>query len=290
MPKLNKPVFIIGTGRCGSTIFHRMMAHHPHLAWLSRYTATAPAKLNRSRRAMMALDSPMPGRLTRKLVYPVEAYSFWERVSPGFSEPCRDLRAADVTPPVRARLQKTLPRLLTRRRQRLLIKITGWPRVGFLKEVFPDAKFIHVYRDGRAVVNSLLAVPWWSGWRGPSNWRWGKLSAGQREKWRRHRRSFVALAAIEWEILMTAHAQAQKAVPAEDYMEIRYEALCAAPQDALRQAADFCELPWTDDFQAATARFSLKNTNYKWQKDLTAAQQQILNDCLADSLHQYEYV
>jgi len=31
--RLNKPIFIIGTGRCGSTIFHRMMAEHPHVAW-----------------------------------------------------------------------------------------------------------------------------------------------------------------------------------------------------------------------------------------------------------------
>lgn len=289
MTTLNTPIFIIGTGRCGSTIFHRMMAKHRRVAWLTRYTATAPAQLRRSRRAMAALDSPLPGRLVRKLVYPVEAYSFWDRYCSGFSAPCRDLLADDVTPPVKARLQKVLPQLLTANRQRLLVKITGWPRVGFLKEIFPNAKFIHVIRDGRAVVNSLLAVPWWSGWRGPSNWRWGDLTPAQRETWERHGRSFAALAAIEWEILMTAHAQARQAIPAADYMEIRYEDLCAAPQEITRRAVEFCDLPWTNGFETALGGFSLKNTNYKWQSDLTPAQQDILNACLADSLRRYGY-
>ena len=40
------------------------------------------------------------------------------------------------------------------RRPRLLCKITGWPRIGFLHAVFPKREFINVIRDGRAVASS----------------------------------------------------------------------------------------------------------------------------------------
>src|SRR3712207_7426845 len=48
-----------------------------------------------------------------------------------------------------------------------------------LSEIFKDAKFIHLMRDGRAVANSLLHVYFWSGWKGPGNWGWGQLSPAQ---------------------------------------------------------------------------------------------------------------
>ena len=31
----------------------------------------------------------------------------------------------------------------------------------FLRQIFPDARFIHVVRDGRAIVHSLLNVAFW---------------------------------------------------------------------------------------------------------------------------------
>ena len=32
---IKKPIFIIGTGRCGSTLLYRILALHPELAFLS---------------------------------------------------------------------------------------------------------------------------------------------------------------------------------------------------------------------------------------------------------------
>jgi len=239
---------------------------------------------------MLALDLPLPPHLLRKLIYPVEAYQFWEYYVPGFSEPCRDLLREDVTPNRKKTLRRVMAHMLTRQRQRLLVKITGWPRIGFLKEVFPDAKFIHVYRDGRAVVNSLLAVTWWSGWRGPANWRWGELTSAQREKWERYGRSFVALAAIEWEILMAAQEAAKENISSSDLLEIRYEDLCQEPVATFQKAVEFCDLQWSPDFEAAVHRFSFKDTNYKWREHLTDAQQRILSESLGDTLKKYGYV
>lgn len=289
MPDLHKPIIIIGTGRCGSSIFHKILSHHPRVTWLSPYADKHPAKLARNRLAMRALHLPFVNGLIRKRVYPVEGYVFWDKYSPGFSEPWRDLVEGDLTPSTKVRLQKILPQLVIGRRDRLLLKVTGWPRIGFLKAVMPSARIIHVYRDGRAVVNSLMAVPWWSGWRGPENWRWGELTPAFRAKWERFDRSFVALAAIEWEILMQAHEDARQVVPSEDYLSLSYEDLCLSPLEQVRRAADFCGLEWTTEFQRDVNRMKMRNTNFKWRKELTEKQQVLLNDCLSDSLARYGY-
>lgn len=290
MQKVERPIFIVGTGRCGSTIFHQIFSHHPQVAWLSKYCEKYPSKPYYNRIAMQMLDSPLPSRYVRKLVYPLEAYEFWDRYcAGGFSKPYRDLLKEDVTPKTKKMVQKVMAAMLTRKRTRLLIKITGWPRIGFLKEIFPDAKFIHVYRDGRAVVNSFLGVDWWLGWRGPANWRWGELTAEQQAKWEKYDCSFVALAAICWEILMTAQERAKQRIPSDDLMEIRYEDLCQDPVKAFQMAAEFSGLEWSSRFEVTVNQFSLRNTNYKWQEHLSDAQQKILNECLSDALKKYGY-
>jgi hypothetical protein len=290
MQKVEKPIFIVGTGRCGSTIFHQIFSHHPQVAWLSRYCDRHPGKLHYNRMAMQLLNSPLPTRYVRKLVYPVEAYRFWDYYcAGGFSKPCRDLLREDVMPKTEKAVQKAMAAMLTGKRTRLLIKITGWPRMGFLKEIFPDAKFIHVYRDGRAVVNSWLGVNWWLGWRGPSNWQWGELTAEQQAKWEKYDCSFVALAAICWEILMAAQECAKQRTPSDDLLEVRYEDLCQDPIGIFQTVTEFCGLAWSPGFKTIVSQFSLRNTNDKWKKELSEAQQKILCECLADTLEKYGY-
>lgn len=290
IPGVEKPVFIVGTGRCGSSAFHRALASHPQTAWLSRVCESWPQNARANRWAMQTMDLPLPAQYRRKLIYPVEAYQFWDHHSPGFSSPNRDLHTGDVTPSSRQAVRQAVAQMLTARRRRLIVKITGWPRIGFLKEIFPDAKFIHVYRDGRAVANSYLAVSWWSGWRGPDSWQWGGLSPEQREKWERFDWSYVALAAIQWEILMTAQRMAKEKISSDDLLEIRYEDMCQDPKGTFKMAAEFSDLTWSPHYEAAINRSPFENTNYKWRKHLTTAQQKILNECLCDMLREYDYV
>lgn len=66
-----------------------------------------------------------------------------------------------------------------------LHKFTGWPRAGFAHAIFPEARFRHVIRDGRAVANSLIQMSWWSGFGGPENWKWGQLSDEDLSAWKR---------------------------------------------------------------------------------------------------------
>lgn len=287
--ELERPIIIIGTGRCGSTLLQGVLALHPNLAWLSQLTERYPGVPRLNRLAMIALDTPLLSRLAARALEPIEPYAFWDAYCPGFSRPIRDLVASDVLPDRKNKLRAAVAAMLTGRRNRVLLKITGWPRVGYLKELFPDAKFVHVYRDGRAVASSLLRVPWWDGWRGPGSWRWGGLSPAQETAWERHGRSFVALAALEWEILMDAQNQARAMLPTEDLMDVRYEDLCARPTEVIRRVTEFAGLPWAPEFAAAVARVTFRNSNNKWGEQLTSGQQRVMTECLGEALTRYGY-
>jgi len=285
---MEPPLFIISSGRAGSTIFHRILCEHPRVAWITALADRFPSRPAWQQAWMKAVDLPGIGPALAR-VYPGECYDFWEHLAPGFRRPCRDLRADDVSERTRRRIRAALAAIPTERRPRLSLKITGWPRLAYLAEVFPEAKFIHVVRDGRAVANSFLAVPWWLGWHGPQNWRWGELPPEHEEEWESHDRSFVALAGIQWKLYLEAYEVAAATVGPDRLHEVRYEDLCARPEETFVAALSFAGLPREARFEAAVKRFPLESADEKWRRDLTDAQRAILEAVLAPALGRWGY-
>jgi hypothetical protein len=99
--KVVKPIFIVGTGRCGSTAFHRTLAVHPQLMWLSGFAEEFPFRPKWNRWAVTAVGNRILRRIFRKRIKPGENYGFWYKHAYGFAEPGRDLVRADVTPRVK---------------------------------------------------------------------------------------------------------------------------------------------------------------------------------------------
>jgi omega-hydroxy-beta-dihydromenaquinone-9 sulfotransferase len=289
MMQITKPIFIVGTGRCGSTLFHRLLATHPQLMWLSGFSHRFPDKPSLNRRAVTAVGSPLLNGILGRKIRPAEAYGFWDAHAYGFSEPCRDLVRSDVSTKVKKQVRAALQALLTPERNRMLVKITGWPRIGFLNEIFEDAKFIHIKRDGRAVASSLLHVGFWRGWYGPQGWRAGLLSPEDQATWESYGRSFTALAGIEWRIQMRAMEAARRALDPKLFFEVKYEAFCEQPLETYRQVLEFAELPWSAQLEKAVKEASIRSTSNRWRDDLTPAQQGILDNLLREDLQRYGY-
>lgn len=285
----DRPIFIVGAGRSGSTVFHRLLSRHPDVAWQSPLCDLLPAQPAWNRALLGLSRWPVAGTFLTRRLRPGERYRFFEHCCRGFAQPCRDLVAADVTPLHRQAIPPALAALATSRRRRVLVKLTGWPRVGFLRELFPTAKFVHVYRDGRAVAASLLAVGFWRGWKGPPEWGFGELGPDARAEWEHHGKSFVALAGIQWKLLMAAMDDALRDIPATQVLQLRYEDLVRDPVAAFRTVARFCALEWTGPFERSIRKHRLRTANAKWRENLTPAQQWILEDVLAPALQRYGY-
>jgi len=277
---VGKPIFVVGAGRSGSTVFFEMLATHPRLAWLSRLADSYPDRHWLHNILMRLRGKPYIDSILGAHFGPSEAYPFWDLICPGFSNPYRDLLADDVMPGVAERVRGSISQVVTRTRNRFLAKITGWPRVRFLREIFPNACFIEVTRNPCAMVASLLAVPFWDGWRGPPNWRRGPMPADLNAIWQREGESFVALAAIEYVLVQRAMDECRATLPAGQMLTVSYSKLCADPVGVFREATNFCQLDWSARFEKAIKRVRLVDRDEHWRSKLTTAQQATLQRTL----------
>jgi hypothetical protein len=289
--KVEKPIFIVGTGRCGSTAFHRLLGVHPQTMWLSGFAEEFPHKPLWNRWAVTAMGSSTLRRIFGARIKPGENYGFWYAHAYGFAEPGRDLLGSDVTPRVRHQMHAAFEPMLTSRRSRLLIKLTGWSRIGFLNEVYPDARFVHIVRDGRAVASSLLHInSWqWRGWYGPYSWRYGPLPAEDQTAWEASGRSFVALAGLQWKLHTRAIETARQALDPTRFLEVKYEELCEHPLDTCRQVLAFAELRPSPAFERHVETARITDMSGRWRRDLAPAQQALLTGLLREDLQRYGY-
>ena len=295
MPSSAEFAFVLGTGRCGSTLVHEVIARHPDVGFVSNLEDRIPA-LPVPTRYNNDLYRRVPDRFTTKgrLRYaPSEAYRALDReVSPAISTPVRDLLAEDVTPWLERRFRAFFEsRAAAQRRPVFLHKFTGWPRSGFVRRIFPEARFVHVVRDGRAVANSFLQMPWWQGYRGPDQWNWGPLPEAYAQEWEESGRSFAVLAGLEWKMLMDAFEAARELVPPAQWLEVRYEDVVAEPRERMRQMLDHLGLDWTPEFERGFAgvRFDAGRRD-AYRRDLGIHDVAMLESTLAPALERHGYV
>jgi hypothetical protein len=288
--------FVLGTGRCGSTLVHEVIARHSDVGFVSNVEdriAIGPPALGRWN---AELYRRVPARFTQKgrvRFAPSEGYRIIGRqVSPLLVAPVRDLVAGDVTPWLDARLRRFFEaRARVQRRPLFLHKFTGWPRAGLLHRVFPEARFIHVVRDGRAVANSWLQMPWWKGFEGPERWNWGPLPPAEQEVWEDSDRSFAVLAGLQWKVLIDAFDAARAELPAERWLEVRYEDFVTAPRERMEEMLTFLGLPWNDAFEAGftSHAFSAGRTD-AFRRDLGIHDLAMLERAIADDLRPFGYL
>lgn len=287
-------VFVLGTGRCGSSLIHEVLARHPDVGFLSNLDDNLGA-LDLRGRWNSVMFRRLPPSFTRKgraRYAPSEGYRVLDRrVAPILSAPCRDLVAGDVTPWLATRTRNFFDdRAAAQRRRVFLHKFTGWPRAGYLQAVFPSARFIHVVRDGRAVANSWLQMPWWTGWQGPDRWSWGPLGPAYRQAWEGSGRSFVTLAGLNWRLLIDAFEAARAALPEDAWLEVRYEDVLADPRKQLSVMLEFAELPWSPAFEAGFDRYAFDpGRTEAFRRDLDPANLERLETVLAEPLRRYGY-
>jgi Sulfotransferase family len=223
---------------------------------------------------------------------PSEAYRALDReVSPVLSRPWRDLTAADITPWLSSRTRAFFDRRAAAQGLPVFLhKFTGWPRAGFLGCVFPEAKFVHVVRDGRAVANSWLQMGWWEGFNGPDHWQWGPLADGYAQEWTRSGHSFPVLAGILWKLLLDAFDAAQAALPADRWLEVRYEDVVANPTGAFNEMREFAGLKPNTAFSRAVERMAFnQGRTDAYRKDLGDETVAVLTRSLASHLAKRGY-
>jgi hypothetical protein len=286
--------FVLGTGRCGSSLVHEVLARHPDIGFISNVDDRL-APLGLKGRWNNAIYRHVPGSLTRKgriRFAPSEAYRILAReVSPVVCAPARDLVAADASPWLADRFRDSFRKRAAAQRTPVFShKFTGWPRAGFIDTVFPQARYIHVIRDGRAVAASMVQMPWWRGYQGPDAWGWGSLPAAYRQEWELSGRSFPVLAGIQWKMLLDAFELARERVDPDRWLDIRYEDFLEDPGSTIETIVAFLARPRSPVLSRAVGvyRFDASRRD-AYRRSLSAGDLDALNAVLAEHLERNGY-
>lgn len=283
---VDRPIFILGTGRCGSSYLYQLLGYHPDLAWLSHYTSYLPgggwwAALSRVH-DLPGLAGWLPQAESRLVPQPTENYRLLRQATDGVFTLPRRLTRADVTPEARRRLRDLVDRhTRAQGKPRFALKYTGFPRLAYLDEIFPDARFVHVRRDGRAVASSLVAVDWWAG---EGSWGWGEMRPEFAAEYEASGKNPLILSSIYWKTLMDYLAEARRDVPADRLLDLRYDTLIADPVAGMRQVAEFAQLPWHPTFEARIRATPVTSDDTRWRKRLSADDARLLEASLRDDL------
>ena len=192
-------------------------------------------------------------------------------------------------------------------------------RVPFCDTVFPDAKFVHLVRDGRAVTESSMRQ-----WQAPPDWRrliekfrgiplqnigyalwffsnyarglfsgrgggsvWGPRYPGMSEDVAAHK-PLAAICARQWAASVETASNDLDALPDDRSITIRYEDLVAGDA-ALRRVGAFCGL---EDLDAVAARHNERvdaSTDEKWRGSMSAAEKTAMFAEIDPLLHRLGY-
>ena len=287
---VHRPIFVIGTGRSGTTLFFQMLCFHPDLAWFSTYgnflyRSSWPALLSRVR------DLPGIDRLMRPdaryAPKPAESYGILDHLTERLFTAPRRLEASDATPLIAERFRERVRAYLRLQgKPRFANKHTGFARTRFIRAIFPDARFIHVYRDGRAVANSLVGVDWW---RELDSWGWGQMRPEYAEEYERSGKNRLVLAAISWKTLMDEIEDETRELGSETLMRVRYDNLVNDLRPSLESALRFAELPGRPLFWRRVEQHAVHDLDTNWRRKLEPAQRELLEKSLAEHLQKYGF-
>jgi len=266
---VDRPIFLVGCGRSGTTVLYEVLCAHPDLAWFSNYTERWPrvpqlALLSHLRRLKRVRCSN--SRFTPK---PVEGYPIWnvccERSPNAENAPLADTDVVEAEFQCFKRL--IAGHLRYQRASRFVNKNTrNSRRIRYLRQMFPDALFIHVLRDPRATAGSLIRVSWWMDlplWWADNQTPRQLVASGH---------SHAVLAANHWRVVVERLLADSQTLPPGRYLEVRYEEFMESPTDVLGEIVAFCGLPWSQELAEAVQDRPLISTNAKFHDQFSSTE------------------
>jgi hypothetical protein len=233
-------------------VIAEILSAHEDVGWFPNYLNKLPSLpavaflsrlvdlpwIGHNLRGKKQQSSGLLSMISKYLPYSVEAFPVWRRC-------CGDkflweyLIHSNASQSERKCVQTLISNVLYfQDKSRFITKYTGPPKIHYMNSIFPDAIFIHVIRDPRAVVSSLLKVQFWSQGGGFTQpWWKNGLSAEFLQEWHRYGSSPSALAAVQWKQIIEIAWEEKSHLENERYFEIRYEDFVEDPN---RVIDDIC--------------------------------------------------
>jgi len=273
MAEQGAPLFLVGTGRCGSTIVYSCLAMHPDLAWIPSWLTTAPRwPILTAANRFWELPGTDRWREARFFPKPVEPNTVWERWVPEFHR-------EDAEPDALTQARATLVSLIDRVKRyhgkpRYLGKLVGRPvKVELLAAVFPSARFVHVTRDLKPTVSSLLLVDFFQNNAPLDRWPWGTIPEALLEFYRANGSAEEVAAAITVVLNRVEVDRQLSRVSADRWIEVSYPGFINRPIEEMRRIGEHAGLSLDAGFERRIRRREIHGgDDRKWARHLTDQQ------------------
>jgi hypothetical protein len=212
------------------------------------------------------------------ILLPSEAYNVWDSCKAVENSPSDlPLSAADLSEQEAECIRQMMGNAVHYMgRTRFLDKNTrNSRRIEYLIAVFPDALFIHMIRDPRAVVSSFLKVDWW-----PDLQIWSQNNVTPKQ-WEKEGRDPAELAAGLW-CAESEYILDRIDMLKDRYLQVFYEDLVSEPDSEIRRILDFVGLEWQYNFERFFNSVSIrKENNLKFRRYLSKTQIKVVGDMAA---------
>lgn len=260
--KLKNPFFFIGCGRSGTTLLFKLLSNHPEIS-----------------------------------AYPEEANDLWHPQSypwykrkidtpPFWINPYKftELSLQNRTKNDENKLKSIFVahQFLTRGNCFLNKSVMVTFMIPYILELYPDAKFIHLYRDGIAVSYSL------------AKFHQAKIRTNPpQNETNNYNLPFDELIykmGIHWQDHIkeiNKQNQALSLIQSQKLLEISYEDLCNKPVETLEKITNFMSI---NKLKILPNQLSnIKNMNYKYKENLTDGEIKKLESLMEEGLNLKEY-
>ncbi|HMN75637.1 MAG TPA: sulfotransferase [Burkholderiaceae bacterium] len=235
-PRVPDPVFVVGCSRSGTTVTYETLAASSSFlsfGWeIPQFWNSLHGPLNNGWHSEAAgADAAAPEHRTAALRY------FYQRLGAGWV------------------LDKTCINVM---------------RIPYLHRLFPQARFVFIQRDGRDNISSMM-----DGWRvGRSDGRFElsqffglfpepvAINNGEFKEWsfflapgwrQYNHASLEEVCAFQWISANRMALEAKKAIPAAQWVHLRYEDIFERPVEMFRAVFAQLRVPFTTDLQARCA-------------------------------------
>ncbi len=293
-----RPLFLLGPGRSGTTLLYKLLALHPHTAFISNYDvhsfarpfAGTALRLARSNASVLcwawfaASGQAYWGTrpiLRRFVPMPVEGEQVYAASGLSTTE-----YLGAVPKRVRSELRERLAGVQGRGRARAIVlkRTANNRRIPALDSIFPEARYVVLWRDGRSVVPSLMNVHWWLDhrvwWAGGRTPR--ELAAD--------RNTMISIAARNWVEEVDAIERGLQQIDPERILTIRYENLLCAPHETLSGLLKFAGLDALPEYFDTVSAIKLRPVNSQWRARFSAPEISLIERIEASWLRRLSYM